>query len=292
MENEQTATLEPTGGGSESPSTESLPTTEVAAGSQNGSNTQVESAVNLPQASETQRRKVSDHYKERDRYRRLEETVKTQNQRMEEMSGLLRELRNPKPAVSSEKFDKEKFWNDPEVVLAAREAKNREEVEALKQELGQMRNQSVQSRRESAMREGLELLFPKSSPESNETLEQRIAKDPEYAERVKEILNSPSLSKLSEIDPKGAAELAQLKIQSLKPPQSPKVISKTLMGSTARGNPSGGGGKVTVETKMAELKKLTKEVETNPRLRHDVNHKAQREKLMGEVESLMQEKRA
>ena len=140
------------------------------------------------------------------------------------------------------------------------------------------------------MREGLELLFPKSSPESTETLEQRIRKDPEYAERVQEILNSPSFSKLAAIDPKEAAELARIRLDSIKPPQSPKVISKTLMGSTARGNP--GGGKMTVESKMAELRKLTAEVDANPSLRHNEKHKAARATLMRDVESLMQEKRA
>ena len=283
-----TATVETVGDGV-NPSQETQVTSQEVSKPQSDSVTQVEANGNNAQAVETQRRKPSDFYKERDRYRRLDETVRNQSRQMEEIANLLKEMR--KPAVSAEeKFDKEKFWNDPESALTARDQKHRAEVQELKQGLDQIRNQSVESQKASSMREGLELLFPKSSADSNETLEQRIRKDPEYAEKVQEILNSPAISKLAEIDPKSAAELARIKIDAIKPPQSPKVIPKGLMGSTARGNP--GGGKVTVESKMSELRKLTAEVESNPSLRYDEKHKAARASLMREVETLMQEKRA
>ena len=171
-----------------------------------------------------------------------------------------------------------------------REQKLLSEITTLRNEINEIKTEKVQIEQERKKQEALGLLFPKSSPESMETLEQRIRKDPDYADRVQEILESPAFSKLSEIDPKEAAELARLKIEAFKPTQSPKTISKSLMGSTARGNP--GGGKMTVETKMAELKKLSKEVDSNPKLRYDEKHKTQRETLMREITSLMEEKRA
>ena len=281
------------GAGIEPPSWETPPKAQASEEPQKEVSTpnQVEVKDNVPQVTVPQRIKPSDYYRERERIRRLEETNSGLSKKMDEMTNLIREMRNPKPdGTVIAKLTAEELLQDPEKVFNAREQRLLNEFQTLRQEISDLRNEKVNSERNQQEREALEMLFPKASPDSNESLEDRI----ENSER-KEFLDNffkqnPALDRMMRIDPKSAAELALLKLSQTKPQVTPKVIPKSLMGNTARGNPSGGGKqKTSVEDLMSDLKKLSKEASDIPSLRHDVEHRKRREALMKEIETLAQE---
>ena len=135
------------------------------------------------------------------------------------------------------------------------------------------------------------MLFPKSSPESNETWEDIATKNPERAEKVMQILQSTGLDKFASIDPKQAAELVLLKLNAERPLTSPKVIPKSLMGGVARGNPNPSKTASSVDDVLAEIKKLNSEVEKDPSLRFDDKFKERKTNLLAEADRLVKEKR-
>lgn len=282
------------GAGVETPSIETPPQAQAPAEPQSTDVApEVERNGNSPQAPNAQRVQPSSYYRERERVRRLEEAYKAQSQRMEEMANLLREIKNPKPDVSAiQKITAEELLNDPERVLSSREERLIKEFNSLKEEISQLKNQGAQAESMKVEREALEMLFPKSSPDADEPLEERLD-NPERRELLEKVLKAnPSLDRLMRIDPKGAAEFVLDKLNKSKPQTSPNVIPKSLMGSTVRGNPSGGSKQgLTLEDKMSELKKLSAEVEKDPALRFDAKHKERREKLRSEIDGLMREKR-
>jgi len=267
---------------------DSQPQAQAPAETQSSVVPQVEANVNPPQAVETQRPKVSSFYKERERVRRIEENSQRQAQELAEMRRLYQELKNPKPDVSNiQKLTAEELLNDPEKVFQSREQRLLQEFNSLKEELNQLKSKEVNAERTKLEREALEVLFPKSSPDSKETLEERI-KNQERADLIQQVLReNPSLDRFSSIDPKAAAEFLLEKINKIKPQSSPNVIPKALMGSTARGNP--GAGKVSFENLMSDYKKLTAEIDRNPALRFDAKHKERRESLMRQMDSLAKE---
>lgn len=288
-------TVPPVGdAGFESPSIETPPQAQAPAEPQSTDVApEVERNDNVPQATDAQRVKPSGFYRERERVRKLEEAYKAQSHKMEEMANLLREIRNPKPDVSAiQKITAEELLNDPEKVLSSREERLLKEFNSMKEEISQLKNQGVQAESMKAEREALEMLFPKSSPDADESLEQRLD-NPERRELLEKVLKAnPSLDRLMRIDPKGAAEFVLDKLNKSKPQSSPNVIPKSLMGSTARGNPTGGAKQgLTLEDKMSELKKLSAEIENSPALRFDAKHKERRDKLRSEIDGLMKEKR-
>src|SRR3990167_874347 len=274
-------------------SQEVRPETQVSAEPQPTTDAKVERADNKPQAVETQRVKpVANFYRERERVRRLEQSYQELLKRSEAQDNLLREIRNPKPEVSVvQKLTAEELLNDPEKVFTSREQRLLAEFNSLKEELSKMKNQGVQAEAMKSEREALEMLFPKSSPDADESLEDRL-ENPERREQLERLLKAnPSLDRLMRIDPKGAAEFVLEKLNK-RPQASPNAIPKSLMGSTARGNPSGGtktGN--SPEDLMADYKNLTKEIELNPTLRFDKDHKAKRERMMSELDRLVKEKR-
>lgn len=282
------------GAGPESPSTETQPEAQVPAETQPTAVPQVERNDNPPQAVETQRVKPSAYYRERERVRRLEEDSRRKSQEIEELRTYVREIKNlAKPEVSAiQKLTAEELLNDPEKALQMREQRYYSEINALKQELSQLKNKEAVTKRTKMEREALEMLFPKSSPDADEPLEDRL-KNEDRVEMIDRVLKAnPSLDRLSRIDPKGAAEFVLEKLSKQKPQTSPNAIPKSLMGSTARGNPSGGAKtRVSVDDVMADLKKLSKEMELNPSLRFDKDHKAKREQLIAEAERLAKENR-
>ena len=267
--------------------TEKEPTSQEAAPSQETTPSQVETKDAQPQVAEPQRNRPSNYYRERERIRRLEETIRTQSEKMEELANFIKTKPTPE---GSDKFDKDIFFNDPEKILDSREKRLLKEFDLLKGEISQLKNEKVNADKLTESREAAEMLFPKSSPDADESLDDRV-QNQERQELLEKVLKAnPSLDRLMRIDPKGAAELVLMKLNAPRV-GSPKVINKSLMGSTVRGNPSGGGkSKVSVEDKMSELKKLKAEVESNPSLRYDEEHTKRRTSLISEIERLAEVK--
>jgi hypothetical protein len=250
----------------------------------------VESPDNKPQVTETQRRRPSDYYRERERIRRLEETLTQQSKRMEEMTSLLKDFKKPESSPADEgKFDPNEFWKNPNKVLSAREQRLLKEVEALKAEVSQWKTSQTQSEQAKHEREALELLFPKSSPDSEETLAERADVDPDRAERIYQVMKKYKLQGMIDSQPREAAQLI-LELLEKDKPKAPTVIPKKLMGGTAKGTPAVGGAKLSsMEEKRAELRRLSEEASNNPELRFDENHRTRREQLIRDLERLGKE---
>jgi len=267
-------------------------TEQSASQSQPSTTSQVESGVNSPPAPDTTRRKPSDFYREREKSRRLEQNLQEQARKIQELESLIKDSKNPKsPEVSPSKFDKDKFWNDPESILKELIQQHLTPLEQLKQEFQSIKQKEVEAKQTQDMREALEVLFPKKSPDSKETLEERIKNSGEYGDMVREILNDPEYANLS---PQKAAKIALLEIKERKPVEvkSPKAIDKKLMGGQAAGNPSGNAkANSSAESMLAELKKLNNEIRERPELRFNTELMQRKAKLDESISRLLKEER-
>lgn len=273
----------------ESTSQEAQAPAQAVPETQPTTDTKVERVDNKPQAVETQRAKPSDFYRERERVRRLEQSLQTQSQRMEEMVSLIRELKNPNPDVSNiKKLTAEELLNDPEKAFQMREQRYYADLNALKEEISQLKNKESVTERTKMEREALEMLFPKSSPDANESLEQRL-RNAERVELIESILQAnPDLDAFSKVNPKAAAKYLLVELNQQRPQSSPNAIPKTLMGAVQRGSP-GAGRKVSAEDAMTDYKKMAKEMELKPELRFNKEHKAKRDQLLADAERLAKE---
>ena len=243
----------------------------------------VESVENPPQA-EPDRRRPSDFVRQRNRIRRLEaeiEAMKTSQKPKEEK----------KPDSVDYKFDPDAFWQKPDEELTKREKRILSEVETLRQELYALKEGKHWEERSKSEQEAFEIMFPKTSTDIEELWEDRADKNPERAKKLFSILNTPAMKAMIAADPKEAAEFALAKLdkmESKKP--DPTLLKKTAMGGTASAG-GGGASKMSIlQSKMAELKKMSKAAEDET-VRNDPKHQERRSTLMKEIEALMEDKK-
>ena len=286
MENE-TITVPGQDAAVEPASTETQTTTQVVSEPQKLNAGKVDAGDNQPQKTEPQRVRPSDFFREREKYRRLEEAQHLTQKRLDEIAEFLK----PKPEIQSEQpFNKDQFFLEPETFLKSREQRILSEMAQLKQEIAGFKNQQINVEKMNDEREALEMLFPKSSPDAEESLEERMQNLDRREMLEKFFYAHPGLDRLMRMSPKEAAELALLKLGQSKPAASPNAIKKTLMGPTARGNPSG-GTKVqnTIEAKVSELKMLSDEAKEKPQLRFDPDFNKKKADLNREINRLLKE---
>lgn len=289
-ENISSPVVETTAGETAAPETQ--PTTQVADEPQSTNTAPVETSNNAPQVTEPSRRKPSDYYRERQTIRELKETVASLQKRMEERAA----LPEKKPDTQNvPDFDPAHFSPEHKRILLAREQALRDAYDAKVAQIEQKLNGWQESKANEVVerkhQEALEKLFPKSSPDSNETLEQRIKKDPERAMRIKEFLVESGLNEFSKVNPELAVEIALQKLGE-KPKANPTVLKKNLMGGAATGNPGMGEKRSVSEQDLrAENRKLSDQLSANPSLRQDVKFMERRAQILGDLERLVKEKR-
>lgn len=280
----ETAVVEPT-------LPETQPIAQATDEPQTTDTVQVEPGNKEPQVTETSRRKPSDYYRERQKIRELTETVAMLQKRMEERAPLKEE----KPDVPDvPDFDPAHFSPEHKRILLAREQALRAQYDARIAAFEQKFNGLEQSKANEVVerkhQEALEKLFPKTSPESNETLEQRIKKDPERATRIKEFLIESGLNEFSKVNPELAVEIALQKLGE-KPKANPTVLKKNLMGGPSTGNPSMGEKRSVSEQDLrSENKKLSDQLSENPSLRQDVKFMERRAQVLADIERLVTKK--
>lgn len=276
------------GNGNEIPSTEIQPPAQAPAESQTTTTGEVDPGSKEPQAVETPRRKPSDFYRERQRIRNMEDTIALQNKKYEELAALIKQKEPGAPP--SEQLDHSLINVDPDKYLSMREKKLIDKITSLEQQVsGWQTNQEVSKKNQKSL-EALEKLFPKTSPDSNETIEQRVNKDPERAERIREFLVSSGLDKLSEVNPDLAVKYALLEIGEAKKP-NPMVLKKTLMGGASTGNPSAGANRANSEQDLkSENKKINDQLEAQPALRFDKAFMERRRQVLDNIERLVTKK--
>lgn len=273
-------------------SPETPPSAQAPAEPQETTTAQVESGSNQPQESEAPRRKPSDYYRERQTIRELKETVASLQKRMEEKAALKEDKQPVAPEIPD--FDPAHFSPEHKRILLAREqalqAKYDAAVAALEQRLNVVTESRVQEETSRKHQEALEKLFPKTSPDSNESLQQRIQKDPERAQRIKVFLVESGLNEFSKVNPELAVEIALQKLGE-KPKANPTVLKKTLMGGNAGGNPGMGDKRnVSEQDLLAEKNKLSAQLESDPSLRHDVKFMERRAQVLSNIERLVTKK--
>lgn len=277
--------------GVETPSPETQPTEQSAVEPQSTTPSQVETSGNMPQVSDTSRRKPSDHYRERQTIRELKETVSNLQKRMEERATL--PVKKPDvPNVPD--FDPAHFSPEHKRILLAREQAIREaydaRIAAVEQKFTGWQQSQADIEVNRKHQEALEKLFPKTSPDSKESLQERISKDPERAMRIKEFLIESGLNEFSKINPDMAVEIA---LQRLGDPRkaNPTVLKKTLMGGSGTGNPGMGDKRSISESDLrSENKKLSDQLSSNPSLRQDVKFMERRAQILSDLERLVAKK--
>lgn len=261
---------------------ETQPETQVQAEPQSTVATQVESDVNKPQVQEPPRPQYDGLFRqERKRIRRLEEEIKR--------------LSQPQPkteAPKSEPLDHNLLYQDPDKYLSAREQKLRDEISALRNEVVQERQGKQAVEKEHKQLEALEKLFPKTSPDSKETLEERINRNPEMTEKIKEFFEDEAVKAMAEKDPEKAVRFAIQELGITPPKPNPMVLKKTAMGGINTGNPGmGSKTSVSVADLQAELRNMNLQLGRDANLRFDPKWKARKEELMLSVERQLKEKR-
>ena len=263
--------------------------TQVDSQQQETTTRQVEPSVSEPQTPKPQRRNPSDFYREREKMRKLESTLQSQSQQIAEMHSLIKGLKQPETTAQN-KFDWDKFTTNPEEIMVTKREKDEilKEIGSLKEQLTKKEQEQTQSERTKRELEALEMLIPKTNPESDETLDQRIEANQQSVERIIKFFQDSGLYSVWRENPEKAAKLA-LKLMETKP--APTTIKKSLMaGNGSSGNPSGGANKSSVfDQKMSELRKLNEELSTHPELRNDTEHKKRRNQVVLEVERLAKE---
>ena len=248
----------------------------------------VEGSVEKPQAhaernnSSAERPYDGMFRSERKRIRRLEETNNQLSEKIEKLVTLLEDKKK-----TSEPLDHNMILTDPDKYLTAREQKLREEIQALRNDVLTERQAQVKVETERKGLEAIEKLFPKTSPDSKETLEERVQKNPERAEALKEFFDAPKIKAITNIDPESSVELALAKFGVPETKPDPLVLKKSTMGGTATGNPSGGNKGNSEEDLLAEKRKLDAQLEANPKLRWDEGFKKKKAELMKNLERLV-----
>lgn len=270
---------------------ETAPATQVVEQPQETTPNQVEVSGNQPQVPDTSRRKPSDYYRERQTIRELKEEVAALKKFREEQASA-----NKPQAVVPEvpDFDPAHFSPEHKRILLAREKALRDAYDAkfaaYEQRLTEAQENKAQAETERKHQEALEKLFPKTSPDSNETLQQRIAKDPERARRIKDFLIESGLNEFSKVNPELAVEIALQKMGE-KPKANPTILKKGLMGGNGTGNPGMGEKRSVGEQDLrAENKKINDQLDANPALRFDEKFMERRRQVMGEIERLVTKK--
>lgn len=276
-----------TSDGNEIPSTETQPPAQAPAEPQTATTIPVENGSNTPQIAETPRRKPSDFYRDRQRVRNLEEQIASQNKKYEELAALIKKEKEtgvPPPDVP---LDHSLINVDPDKYLSMRERKLMDRLEALEGRLeSDKRNQEVTQKNQKSL-EALEKLFPKSSPDSRETLAERVNKDPERAERIKLLIAEDGLDNL---DPEKAAKYILKELGEAKKP-NPTVLNKTLMGGVSTGNPGAGDKRAVSEADLrSENKKMNDQLDQNQALRFDEKFMERKRQVMDSLMRLVTKK--
>lgn len=189
-------------------------------------------------------------------------------------------------------FDPAHFTPDHKRILAAREKALRDaydsKISALEQKFNGWQENKAAEETSRKHQEALEKLFPKTSPESKESLEERINRDPERAMRIKELLIDSGLNELSKINPDKAVKYVLMELGEQTKP-NPTVLKKNLMGGSGAG--SGGGSKAsTTDSLLSEKNKINAQLDVNPALRFDEKFMARRAQVLGDIERLVTKK--
>lgn len=275
--------------------TETPPSTQVPAEPQETTTGEVESGSKEPQVPEPARRKPSDYYQDRKTIRELKETV-SQLRKWKEEQESVRKQQPQTAAPEIPDFDPQHFSPEHKRILLAREKSLRDaydaKISALEQRFGGWQQEKVVAESDRKQQEALEKLFPKSSPDSRETIQERIDKNPERAARIQEVLLSTGLNDFFNKNPDMAFKMLMQEIGEAPSAANPTVLKKSLMGGANSGNPGMGDKRTRTEQDLrAELKKIGDQLDQNQSLRLDSKFMERKRQVQDDLQRLVTEKR-
>jgi len=145
-----------------------VPSSQEPAQPEKSDQAQVESPAEQPLQAEEETRQPSDYYKSRDKYRRrvdtLEQTVSDlQNQ-------IAAKDVPPVPSTEPSGLDAQKLYDNPGVVFAEQERRIEEKLTR------KFEQREADFTHKQKQQEALEFIFPKTSSDSMESLQQRVSK--------------------------------------------------------------------------------------------------------------------
>lgn|SRR3990167_5473454 len=265
---------------------------------QDPASSQVETTVQETSRRGTERPRPSDFYRDRQRFRNLEGTIKQQSDQLKQMQALLEGLKSSVPAKASEPNDEFKInWDDPEKSLkenfASLKKAMQDKIEEIKSEIPSfISKHEVEKSWPKQEQEALEILFPKG-PDLPEDLETRVNSDAKRLDRVHELFNLPHIARLAQISPVDAAKLVadKLEIEALKKQKedvrnSPLAPKKAQMVGTTSSTVSGGGKKmITKEDAVKRFSQITERLSQNSNLINDPKFMEEMNLLSKELES-------
>ena len=196
------------------------------------------------------------------------------------------------PAPQRPTLDTDKLLTDPAYLdsyLAERDKRLKDEwkTEVLEKELPQTMDKYENKKNiERQEQEALELIFPKSPANQQESFEERRDKDPFKRDAIFQIFQQYNLDN---IPPKNAAALAlKLYETDYKPKlRSPNAPSKAQMASTATGNPIGGVQPLNPQDINRELADMNYKAGTNPALMNDANFRKRWDSLTEQANKIL-----
>jgi hypothetical protein len=231
-----------------------------------------------------ERAKPSDFYYVREKQKKLDAQLREANQILAQLKKASQSSQQtssaPTAPPSKDEMLKE-FLSDPIGYQEKLLAKARQEI--LERELPQILQRTESKRSyERNKQEGLELLFPKESPDSKASLEERVNSNPERTKRIMEIYEEYNLALLDNPKKEAAVALQLLNAEKAATPAQPKpaIPKKGQLASTATGNISSGGKKtMTMQEITASYARLKQELSDNPGLRNDPQYQQRRAAL-------------
>ena len=249
-----------TGVVAESTSKETLPSATADVEPQVSAVVKVEDDKSKPQVQAVQRARPSEFYGMRKDMKFLRESISRRDQQIEEMAAFIKSQKSPESVVPS-KFDKDKFFTDPETVLSAREKAYQDKLDALDARIKAYEEGNTVSERQRNEQEALEKLFPKSDGLPDSLEERMDAQDERVQKLLKLLKDKPVLDMAFKLDPKCSIELILEKLDA-EPAKNPMILPKKLMGG-AKGGSGAASNLTPKEQKRAELKRLMNEMDLN-----------------------------
>lgn len=266
--------------------------------------TSVESNAQPTSSAATERPKVSEFYRERNRLRRLEAQIREFQSSNAELKKQLEKMTiNPsvekaEQSLTPEQLDQE-YWKNPLQFQLNREKKLRDELEKkidaltgnIQNEIPKYLEQTASKREfERQNQEALDILFPKSNSNKNLSDEERIASDPEKLKLVGEIIEEWDLKEMLQKSPLKAAKMINHFIeQKTKKPLNPASPKKSQLSTTTSGGVFNPSSKRSIDELKAEINKLHNDFTNNPSLRFDEKYQQRRKQVQEELNKLVKE---
>lgn len=241
---------------------------------------QVEPSQQQPSSQPTER--PSDFYAARERQKLKLQKLEQENKRLRDEFEAFKQ--NSSAAAQPPKAEPKKvgFWENPDQYHEQIDAQFKTLEERIEQKAKEILEKGVpqvltqtkeQQTFEQNKQEALEMIFPKTDPNSKLTLEERMNSNPERLKKIDEIWKEHGLHYLAEKDPKAASRIALKLLGETQPkpeaPKNPFAPKKEQMASTGTNLKGGMKTMPDIQEIQNQFQGLMKQLGEKPALRFD-----------------------